>query len=277
MNRSTSYSMKTACWLLILCGMWWKVAALGTETEVPLRYTPRDHETLEQIASRFDLPVDELRIINSGSLGGDGSVLLVRKPRSREEAVDLLEEARQAESLGGISTRKAASIYRGILEAARLAGAEKDSATDSDAIGIPSETVARALLGWGRVNEIENPEEARFAFNRVRTFFPDLEDLKKKAEKELAEMDRDNRSTLAKSPPTAIEKFPTTPLFVVDIDTRRFRREFPEISLVQGLRTIPGLTEDEAAGFLDNLDEVHDVIEKVLEQVESIHVGLWLD
>jgi hypothetical protein len=202
--------------------------------------------------------------------------LLRATPRDREEAATLLEEARHAESLGGEGIQKARRIYRGLLVAAGLVESASEE-SHPGGVDMASDTVARALLGWGRIHEVSQPEVAQLAYRQVVTFFPDLSDLSRQAGQRLEALREGSAQPFADPPPTAIERFPHAPLLVVDIDAARMAADFPEVSLYHALASIPDLQDPKLDRLIHRLREIHEIVLTSLNQLESFHLGVWID
>ena len=264
-------------WLPLLFIVWGAIARGNPDASVPMRYTPDIGETLEELAKRYDLVLEDLETLNPAGLGQNRRLLLLYQPRDRDEAVELLEEAKHAESVSDPSARKAALLYHGILESARLVDSEGKEGEAAEAVEIPSETVAQALMGWGRVNEIEDPEQSRWAYEQVAVFFPDLEEICQQAGSRLAALAENGRAVLASPPPSAVEMFPAQPHIILDIDTVQLKKEYPKISLYQALRSLSGSEDKKLSRFMKDLEEGDALISKILDQTESIHAGAWID
>jgi len=264
-------------WIPVLFVVWAALSLASSDSTLPLRYELEEKETLENAAERFGISPELLKKLNPVFSNGDRRILLICEPRDKNEAVELLEEARVSESSGGREVGKAAAIYAGILKAASLLPASRGQTDKPDAVEIPSETVAEALLGWGRVNEMSEPDRSRWAYGQIQAFFPDLAEVCVEADQRLSALDQNGVSILPDPPPSAVEMFPWEPHVVLDIDAKKLEREFSGISLYEALRPLENSGEKETSEFVKKLGEIDSVVTKVLKQVESIHLGARID
>ena len=247
------------------------------EDSAPLRYAPQSGETLVDVAERFRIQPSEIERLNPEADESITGLLLLRGPKNREEAIEILQEARYAESQGGRSRDRAAALFHEILRSASLVESATGSVSLREPIEIPSDVVAQALLGWGRIHEGSEPEQSRWAYEQVETFFPDLDEFTDTARNRLAALDNPDASSFAEPPPSALRWFPESPHLSIDLDARRFASELPDVSLYRGLRRLEGSEEPELANLIEAIRKRDERIERVLGQIDSLHFGAWID
>ncbi|MCB9767733.1 MAG: hypothetical protein H6752_06015 [Candidatus Omnitrophica bacterium] len=226
------------------------------------------------MAQKFHLDPVDLQDLNPTLWAKPDKILLVHSPRNAEEAVLLLEEAKRAEMLGGVGVRKATLLYRGLLEAAKLIPSETASPR---IVEMPSDVVAQALLGWGKIHESKDPNQAQWAYRQVRVYFPDRTDYLSQATDRLAQMEAVEGPPVIPGPESGLQWFPFSPHILVDIDAERLERELRNLNLVETFDALAEHPNERVRRRYEGGREKWEETLRILSHMKSVHIGGWVD
>jgi len=272
--RETSFSSVYIVVLLALSHLVFPTTPSIAREDIPFRYEPAGSENYGEIAEKFSLDPKTIEDLNPTLWSRPSKILLVERPRDAEEAMLLLEEAKRVEVLGGVGARKAERLYRGILVAAGLIPSESGN---PKLVEMSSDTVAQALLAWGKIHESSDTNQSDWAYRQVQMYFPDKTAYYSKAVDRLNRMETDPESFVYPPPPSALEGFPFSPHLLIDIDANRLASQLRNLNLPETFAELSEHPNERVRRRHDRSVERFEETLSILSHLRSVHIGGWVD